>query len=237
LFNNFKEEGTPRPRSGGASTSSGYNSNPCNIKGASAEHAAERPVLSMDQLDSLVEAIEERYQGMVLLAAWCALRLGELLALTRSDIDLESGTVLVNKAASEMSNGERRIGPPKTVAGIRTVAIPPHVMELLTDHLEMFTGPADDDLMFVSKQGKPVRRASFYQAWRPATASLGLTGVRFHDLRHTGATLAASAGASTRELMARLGHASSAAALRYQHATAARDASIAQALSDMARMR
>jgi integrase len=211
--------------------------NPCNIKGASAEHAAERPVLSMDQVDSLVEAIEQRYQGMVLLAAWCALRLGELLALTREDVDLEMGTVRVDKAASEMSNGERRVGPPKTAAGIRTVAIPPHVLELVAAHMDSFTGPAKDDLVFVSKLGKPVRRASLYSAWRPATASLGLTGVRFHDLRHTGATLAASVGASTRELMARLGHASSAAALRYQHATTARDASIAQALSDMATKR
>jgi hypothetical protein len=58
-------------------------------------------------------------------------------------------------------------------------------------------------------------------------------GLRFHDLRHTAATLAVAAGASTRELMARMGHSSSAAALRYQHVMAGRDAAIAAALDEL----
>jgi hypothetical protein len=59
---------------------------------------------------------------------------------------------------------------------------------------------------------------------------VGLEGLRFHDLRHTSATLSIAAGASTRELMARMGHSSSAAALRYQHVMAGRDAAMAAAL-------
>jgi integrase len=55
-----------------------------------------------------------------------------------------------------------------------------------------------------------------------------------HDLRHTGATLAAATGATTRELMVRLGHASSDAALRYQHAMANRDEAIAHSWSELA---
>jgi len=58
-------------------------------------------------------------------------------------------------------------------------------------------------------------------------------GFRFHDLRHTGNTLAAATGASTKELMSRMGHASPRAALIYQHATSYRDAVIAAALSDL----
>ncbi|MCW2610661.1 MAG: site-specific integrase, partial [Cryptosporangiaceae bacterium] len=57
--------------------------------------------------------------------------------------------------------------------------------------------------------------------------ALGAQGLRFHDLRHTGNTLAAATGASTKELMARMGHASMRAALIYQHASADRDADIA----------
>jgi hypothetical protein len=60
-----------------------------------------------------------------------------------------------------------------------------------------------------------------------------LQGLRFHDLRHTGNTLAASTGASTTELMSRTGHASARAALIYQHATQDRDAAIAAGLSDL----
>ncbi len=58
-------------------------------------------------------------------------------------------------------------------------------------------------------------------------------GLRFHDLRHTGNTLAAATGASTRELMTRMGHASPRAALIYQHATDERDRAIAEALSQL----
>jgi hypothetical protein len=71
------------------------------------------------------------------------------------------------------------------------------------------------------------------RVWRPATRAAGLEGLRFHDLRYTSATLSIAAGASTRELMARMGHSSSAAALRYQHVMAGRDAAIAAALDEL----
>ena len=70
--------------------------------------------------------------------------------------------------------------------------------------------------------------------WLLARDEAGLPDFRFHDLRHTGNTLAAATGASTKELMARMGHASMRAALIYQHATADRDAAIAVALSELA---
>ncbi len=63
--------------------------------------------------------------------------------------------------------------------------------------------------------------------WGRACRRTGIDGLRFHDLRHTGNTLAAATGASTKELMSRMGHASSRAALIYQHATRDRDAAIA----------
>ncbi len=212
--------------------------NPCNLKGASVERSAERPVLTVQQLDRVVACMEERYRAMVILAAWCSMRLGELLALTRGDIDLEAGSVRVDKSAAEMANGKRLTGPPKTAAGVRVMFIPPHVLGDVRAHLDEFTGPEPDDLVFVGIKGQPVRRATLYTAWRRTMAAAnlgaGLSGFRFHDLRHTGATLAAGAGASTRELMARLGHSSTAAAMRYQHATSDRDAVIARALSNLA---
>jgi integrase len=143
--------------------------------------------------------------------------------------------VRIDKSAVELKSGERIVGPPKTKAGIRQVAIPPHVLPALQSHLKRFAGPNEDDLIFTGTKGQALRRASLYKAWLRATEASGLSGVRFHDLRHTGATLAAATGASTKELMLRLGHASSDAALRYQHATADRDTAIARALSRLAR--
>jgi integrase len=212
--------------------------NPCNLRGASVEHSPERPVLSVAEVEAVACAIEERYRALVLLAAWCGLRLGEALALTRADVDLEEGSVSIDKSAAELKSGERIVGPPKTKAGIRKVFVPPHVVPALARHLEHFSGgPAPSDLVFTGTQRQQVRRGSLYTAWKRATEAAGMDGVRIHDLRHTGATLAAATGASTKELMNRLGHASSDAALRYQHATKDRDAAIAAALSELVERR
>lgn len=207
--------------------------NPCNLRGASVEHSPERPVLNVAEVEALAGAIEDRYSALVLLAAWCGLRLGEALALTRADVDLEEGSVSIDKSAAELKSGERIVGPPKTKAGIRKVFVPPHVVPVLASHLARFSSSAPSDLVFTGTQGQPLRRASLYTAWSRATTAVGLGGVRIHDLRHTGATLAAATGASTKELMNRLGHASSDAAWRYQHATRDRDAAIAAALSEL----
>ena len=89
------------------------------------------------------------------------------------------------------------------------------------------------DSCFVGPAGGPLRRSNWSKVWHAATADLGLEHLHFHDLRHTGNTLAAATGASTKELMSRMGHSSSRAALIYQHATAERELAIAQRLNDM----
>ena len=71
--------------------------------------------------------------------------------------------------------------------------------------------------------------------WYPAVRAIGLEGLRFHDLRHTNATLAAESGASLRSLRSRLGHASAAAAIRYQHKVEGQDAKVADYLDEVGR--
>ena len=209
--------------------------NPCSIRGAGVERSPERPIATLEQVDALAEAIEPRYRAMVLLATFCGLRLGELLALRRDRIDLGKARVLVVEQVVELHDGTRTVGPPKTAAGRRTVAIPPHIVGDLEAHLSAFVGIDPDSLVFPAPDGGFVRKSNFHRrVWGPATARVGMAGFHFHDLRHTGNTLAASTGASTKELMARMGHASARAALIYQHATESRDVAIAQALSELA---
>jgi len=75
-------------------------------------------------------------------------------------------------------------------------------------------------LVFTSPQGTPLRHSNFYRhAWMPALAAVGLSGVHFHDLRGTGNQLSAEAGANLRELMERMGHDSTRAALIYLHSS------------------
>ncbi|MET7377526.1 hypothetical protein ABZT08_01630 [Streptomyces sp. NPDC005526] len=75
--------------------------------------------------------------------------------------------------------------------------------------------------------------AGVVRLWRRACSDLGIKGLHFHDLRHTGNTSAASTGAGTRELMARMGHSTARAALIHQHAGADRDRLIADAVSGL----
>jgi len=172
---------------------------------------------------------------MVLLATWAGLRFGEAAGLQRRDIDLETRSVRVDRQLQELKGGELVEGPPKTDAGLREIALPPHVIPDLARHLAAYVGADPWSYVFTSPDGSPLRRSNFNRrVWQPACASAEITGVRFHDLRHTGTTFAASAGASTKELMARMGHASARAALIYQHATRDRDHEIAAAMTRQA---
>jgi integrase len=180
-----------------------------------------------------VLSIEPRYRALVLLAGTGGLRLGELLGLRRQHVDLDASTVRVEEQATHLMTGERLTGPPKSAAGKRTVALPAIAVKALNSHLDAYTSVEEDALVFTDAEGGPLPKAVLYKAWGTARATAGLEHVTIHDLRHASATLAAWTGASTKDLMARLGHASPRAALRYQHAAESRDREIASRLDDV----
>ena len=158
---------------------------------------------------------------MVLLASWCALRFGELTELRRYDIDLKAGKVMIRRAAVVV-NGEIVVGTPKSSAGVRDVAIPPHLLPAVREHLATFAEWGKDGLLFPGADGDHLAIAWFFRPWDKARKAAGRPDLRFHDLRHTGAVLAAQTGATLAELMARLGHSTPAMAIRYQHAARSR---------------
>lgn len=208
--------------------------NPCMIRGAASQRPAERQVVTLTQLDELVAAMPPRYRALVLLAAWSGARWGELVALTWDRLDLSAGRMTIDRQLVELRTGNRlQLDTPKTAAGRRTVHLPPHLLPELEVHRQVHV-PAECAWVFPNQYGQPLRRSSFQSTWWVAREKVGLPGLHFHDLRHTGNTLAASTGASTRELMARMGHASMQAALIYQHASPERDEAIARALSQIA---
>ena len=108
------------------------------------------------------------------------------------------------------------------------------VIPHLAEHLAEYVDPDPDALVFAGPKGAPIRRSNFHSllGWTKARAEIGVPGLHFHDLRHTGNTLAAGAGASTKDLMARMGHDSVEAALIYQHATSEADRAVADKLND-----
>lgn len=206
--------------------------NPCKIKGAGVEDTTERPTATVAEVFALADAIEARYRALVLLGSFASLRFGELAALRWKNVDIEKGTVEISESAIELGKGEERhwvVDRPKSKAGTRPVSIPAQVVEELKKHRETF---GQHDLVFAGAKGAPLRRGNFYKVWNDARVKVGVP-YHFHDLRHTGNTLAAATGASTAELMKRMGHASARAALIYQHATRDRDTAIADALGTM----
>ncbi|MFI8501225.1 tyrosine-type recombinase/integrase [Streptomyces sp. NPDC085524] len=207
--------------------------NPCQIKGASTVHTPERPTATIQEVYALAAAIQPRYRVLILMAGFLGLRWGELIGLHRRDVDLERGTLRVRRAVAELQNGQREIKAPKSAAGKRTVSIPGVIVQEIRDHLEKYAEPGADGCVFVGAKGATPRRNHFNLLWHKACRKAGIKGLHFHDLRHTGNTLAASTGASTRELMARMGHSTARAALIYQHASADRDRLIADALSGL----
>jgi len=201
--------------------------NPCQVRGASVEKAPERPIATIAEVDGLASAMPPDLRVAVLLAAWCQLRRGEVRGLRRRDIDLEHGTLAVNVTKTTSMSGKTIIKEPKTRAGRRTVAIPPNILAVLAEHLEDHVGASSEASLFGGSN------RSLSVAWDRARSSLGRKDLRFHDLRHSGLTWSAATGASIAELMRRAGHASQAAALRYQHATDDRDRVLAQALAQL----
>jgi len=206
--------------------------NPCQIPGAGTTRAKRRTVASPKEVAALVDEIPGPYKAAVLLAAWGGLRRGEILALRRADLDLKAGTVSVHRNQVELLSSRSRFdAKPKTDAGYRTVALPPHVIPFLREHLRAYAGEVR---LFVSSTGGPMPGDTLTQAFSRARDRLGMEGFRFHDLRHTGQTLAAATGATLADLMKRLGHSSPAAAMRYLHTVNGRDEAIAEALSAIA---
>jgi integrase len=203
---------------------------PCKVDGAGVERPAERPVATVPEVGVLEAAMPEHLRLIVILATWCQLRRAELLGLRRRDVDLPHATIHIEQSRTVTMHGKSLVKAPKTQAGRRTIAVPEALIEKISGHLDGFTGPGPDDLIFVGITGVPLTANVLQVAWQRARASVGRDDLRLHDLRHTGLTLAAATGATTVELMHRAGHSSSVAAMRYQHATKDRDRIIADAL-------
>ena len=206
--------------------------NPCRIQGGGVERSPERPVPTGDEVWALADAIGDRWRTLVLTSAFAGLRWGELMGLQRGDIDVDAATITVERQVIEVGS-QQIVGPPKTDAGNRTVAVPMVLVPELRTHLAEYVGPEATARVFVGAKGATPRATNFGTIWRRTRAEVGRDDLHFHDLRHFANTLAAAAGASTKELMARLGHASPAAALRYQHATQERDRAIADRMDAM----
>lgn len=210
---------------------------PVHIRGAGAtQKRRQLEPATVAELAVIAAEMPERLRLMIHLASWCALRYGEIAALRRSDVRITSSegtaraTIRVRRGVVFLS-GSKQVAPPKSEAGVRDVAVPPHVVPILKEHLKTHCAKGADGLMFPAEGGGFLWPSVMERHFRRARAAAGRPDLRFHDLRHTGAVLAAQQGATIADLQARLGHSTAAAALLYQHTATGRDQLIADRLS------
>lgn len=210
-------------------------SNPCVIRGGSSSKTVHRPIpATLEELEKIVEAMPERLRLSVLIAAWCGLRQGEIFELRRGDIDLTARVIRISRAVVRVPGEPPIVGTPKNDAGSRTVSIPPHLIPAFEAHLGQFVPIGKASLLFRGRDsGQQLPPSTLYRWFYPAREAAGRPDLRWHDLRHTGATMAAATGATLAELMNRIGHSTVGAAMKYQHASSDRDQVIAELLSQM----
>jgi len=208
---------------------------PCQI-----EHATHVPrrfepkPATPEQIAVIVENMPDKYRALILLAAWCGLRWGEVSELRRTDVDLKAMTVRVERAVV-WRKGQTTVGTPKSRAGVRTVALPPNLRPALQRHLAIHAMPGADGLLFpnASRTGH-LHVNTMSKTYHRARRVAGRPDLRVHDLRHSAATMAAQAGATLAELMARMGHSTTKAAMVYQHVAEGRDRIIAERMALLA---
>lgn len=215
---------------------------PVRIKGAA--KVIRKPMADLPtpaQIHQLADAMPtDKYRVMVLVSAWCGLRFGESTELRRKDIVCDDiGTPLAIRVRRGVVrvDGQFIVGTPKSAAGLRDVAIPPHIREDVNDYLDTIPATQERLLFPGTRNGQHMAPSSLYKPFYRAREAVGLHALRWHDLRHFSATTAAGTGATLAELQARLGHSTVAAAMRYQHAASGRDVAIAEAMSNVVKMK
>lgn len=215
---------------------------PARLRGA-ATARVRRPArpATLEELKAIIDAMPDRLRLLVVLAAFCGLREGELLELRRDDIDPAAGTISVSRAVSKDANATadgacancgRVVGPPKTAAGVRTVYLPATFLTLLRSHLLEHTAAGNRGLLFPGERRDHMSARYLLERYKAARSIVGRDDLTLHHLRHTALTIAGQEGATAAELQHRAGHSSHAAMAIYQHSDQERDRMLAERIDE-----
>jgi len=184
-----------------------------------APHPEDREIhpLSEEQSGQLLRAaVGDRLQALYVLALATGMRQGELLGLSWSDVNWDQGALHVRQQAMRTKGKGLALSSPKTARSRRTITIPAAVFDVLRAHRgrQLFEkqrgGRAweNNDLVFPNVKGKLLERPNLLRrSFKPLLERAGLPNIRFHDLRHTHATLLLSKGVNPKVVQERLGHA------------------------------
>ena len=157
---------------------------------------------------------------------WAGLRLGELLALTKKDIDFRRGIIRINKSYQRI-DGEDVITEPKTPNSVRNIQMPEFLAEELKDYIDSLYGVDEDDRIF------PISKSYLHHEMDRGCAATGVKKIRIHDIRHSHVSLLIDMGFSAVAIANRVGHESIDITFRYAHLFPTRQGDMASKLNDV----
>ena len=214
------------------------------VKAGGADGAGDLPVWTRLQLDKfLAHVAGERLFPMWRLAAWTGMRRGEVAGITWRDVDTDAGTITVRRARVNVTSADVRESKPKTARGRRRVELDEETRVALAAWRERHDAERKawpgawpgDDLVFTLEDGSGLRPDYLSRTFRARAGRAGLPVIRFHDLRHTHATLLLAAGVPVKVVSERLGHSTVAFTMDvYQHVLPGQQREAVQALADAA---
>ena len=200
------------------------------------------PTWSADEVRTFLEFVSQKRLGaMWVLLCTTGMRRGEVLGLRWKDVDLANGRLAVRRALVEVNGYELHVSEPKTTRGRRSVRLDTRTIAALTQHrrqqaeerLSKGLG-GRPDLVFTRDDGHPLQPQHVTQAFDSLVRRAGVPAIRLHDLRHTAATLALTAGIHPKIVSERLGHATVQLTLdRYSHVVEGLQERAAEQLSDV----
>jgi integrase len=177
----------------------------------------EQRFLTATDVEVLADCVDPHYRTLTYSAVYLGCRWGELVGLKWRHVDLKKREVRIVGTLEETGAGVGYVEETKTSGSRRSISIPLFLIDLLREQRRQ---DPDAEFVFVTESGGLIRRSNFRsRCWKPALKKAGLDdGLRFHDLRHTCASLLIEQGAHPKEIQARLGHSSITTTLdRYGH--------------------
>ena len=205
----------------------------------------EKEYLTVEQVEAIANSIGDRYRAFVLVAAYSGARLAELVGLRRAWVN--GNTITINEQLKMRATGWSREAT-KTSGSRRTIVLPASIAEELREHMDKYTGPGPDDLVFINQYGNPIGASFRGNVWAPACYKAGLAELKthadrpttivgypkFHSLRHTSVAICIAAGVAPKVIQQRLGHSSIVLTMNtYGHLMPGIDDAAAAAMDDL----
>ena len=190
--------------------------NPADAVDAPKYQKKEMRVFDQSGMGTFLEFIKEsEYYPLFYTSLYTGVRRSELLALRWCDVDLDMGTISINRSLHQLADNSFIFQAPKTAESRRLIALPPSAAIVLRKHKEIQTAQGlmlgvpirEESLVFAHHDGSPLLPHTITNVWKRLVKQSGFQGIRLHDARHTHATLMLSQGVHPKVVQERLGHA------------------------------